>query len=222
MNGWTMTEIKTILNRRIPATNIECIFDPETHTYRDLYGKEYPSVTQILAHAKLVDYSMVPDEYRISAFTRGTAVHWVTQLEDEGMLNYRRLSKKMRGYRKAWNTWKKASGFVTMKIEQHFIDSRGYAGTPDRVGQLPATAQIPCKTFAIVDIKTGAAIVDGTRFQLSAYSAHYGGVRAFRRIALLLKEDGTYKVREFSVDTAEHDYSTFFHALKNWKESDGN
>jgi hypothetical protein len=196
---------------------LEAIFNREDHTYSDSYGVEYPSVTRILNHAKLCDFSMVPEYYRDKGLKRGSAVHWITQLEDEGALNYRKLTKQMRGYRMAWKAFKAASGFVPMEIERPFIDSRGFAGTPDRKGTLPPTLQIPYKSLAIVDIKTGRAVMDYVRYQISAYASHHGGINALRRIGVALHDDGTYKVREFPLDTALHDLSVFLEALKRYK-----
>ena len=194
------------------------IFDPADHSYRDSEGKLYPSVTQILKAGGLVGYAGVSDEQRTSAMELGTRVHWMLQLYDEGALNTRKLSKAMRGYLKAWRTWKAASGFTVCSIEDRFIydlDSE-YAGTIDRIGVF--TPGIP----VILDIKTGTAIPDWVRIQLAAYA--YGVVpssklRFTRRIAFQPYPDGTYKIKEYPPSSLAVDFAKFMEALKKIKEN---
>jgi hypothetical protein len=52
----------------------EIAFDPATHTYT-LDGEVLPSVTQILAWARIIDFSQIPEPYLQAARDRGTAVH---------------------------------------------------------------------------------------------------------------------------------------------------
>ena len=183
-------------------------FDPASHIFRK-QGIEVPSVTQVLARAGICDYSFVDEETREYSMARGTSVHWMTQLEDEGGLDYRRVPWKLRGYRKAWRAWKQASEFRPVTIEQQFISRYGYAGIIDRVGSLPPLYY----PNVVVDIKTGA-VPDWARYQLAAYSVFAAGdnpkyAAHFRRIAVRLCLDGTYKVREFPRATWQLDWCKF-------------
>lgn len=189
-------------------------FDRATHEYRDGDGVIRPSVTTILADAGIVDFSAVKQEIREKAMKRGTSVHWLLQLHDEGCLNYRTVPKAMRGYRQAWITWRERSGFCPLLIEQPFISPHGYAGTPDRFGTFPNG------TCAVVDIKSGMGdVADHVRFQLAPYARWYqlDLNKIPRRIGVQLHHDGTYRVREFEPRTLAYDFSRFYAALLEWK-----
>ena len=144
----------------------EVIFSEEKHEYRDVSGKLYPHVTGILRDAGVIDYSFIGSIKRETYLARGKRIHWLLQLEDENALNYRKVVKSMRGYRKAWNAWKRVSGFVPVLIEHPFIHlGLGYAGTIDRFGYFQSMPNIP----VVVDIKTGVTIPDWVRLQVAAY-----------------------------------------------------
>jgi|ERR1700674_2849944 len=193
------------------------LFDPVKHEYRDAYGKQVPSVTQILAKAGLCDFSFVEEEVLARSMHRGTSVHWMLQLEDEGALNYRQVPIGLRGYRRAYLAWKDASGFLPELIEKQFISHYGYAGTVDRFGHLPRTANYPNGSSAVVDLKTGE-VQEWTKFQLVAYAirmhANPHFAQTIRRIALALRADGTYSVKEFPAGTWEHDWAVFIEARR--------
>jgi hypothetical protein len=193
------------------------LFDPVKHEYRTAAGVLVPSVTQILGRSGICDFSFVAQEIRERSMERGSSVHWMLQLEDEGALNYRQVPLGLRPYRKAYLDWKRSSGFVPEVIEQQFISHYGYAGTLDRYGSLPPTSLFPKGSKAIVDFKTGE-IADWVRYQLAAYSIkihrHPAMARTIRRIALALRADGTHKVREFGAGSWEHDFSVFIEAKR--------
>jgi hypothetical protein len=193
------------------------LFDAAKHEYRNAKGIAVPSVTQILALAGICDFSFVEEERRIAAMERGTSVHWLLQLEDEGALNYRQVPLRLRPYRKAWQDWKKASGFMPELIEHQFISHYGYAGTIDRYGTLPPTATWPNGSKAIIDLKTGE-VADWTRLQLVGYAMRMHSIlaiaRRIRRIAVALRANGTYSVREFPQSTFEVDWSKFIQAKR--------
>lgn len=193
------------------------LFDPIKHEYRDSRGVVIPSVTQILAKSGLCDFSFMDEEIMSRSMQRGSSVHWLLQLEDEGALNYRQVPLRLRPYRKGYLTWKKASGFRPEMIEQRFISHFGFAGTLDRFGTFPSTHTFPNGSHAIVDLKTGA-ICEWVRYQLAAYSTRIHPrptlARTVRRIALALRSDGTYSVKEFKPETWEHDFSVFMEAKR--------
>jgi hypothetical protein len=190
-------------------------FDQETHIFRRSDGERVLSVTQILAKAGLCDFSAVPAEFRDRGLKRGTSVHWLTQLEDEGALDYRTVPKSLRPYRKGWNAFKAATGFHPIAIEFKFIFD-DFAGIIDRAGSFPPTSMFSGGTHAILDIKSGAAIPDHTRFQLCAYSVGFmqniALARFVRRIAVRLTPDGKYSVKEFPLSSFDTDWSTFCRA----------
>lgn len=192
-------------------------FDPIKHEYFSLSGERKPSVTWILQQSGLVDFSFLEDEVRERAMARGKSVHWMLELEDQGRLNYRTVPKALRPFRKAYLDWKKASGFYPELIEHRFISRFGFAGTLDRYGRLPACEMFPRGSKAVIDLKTGSA-QDAVRFQLAPYTI---GVcdkpvvaKSIRRIALILRPDGSHQVKEFYRDTWDHDWAVFCEAKK--------
>lgn len=195
------------------------IFDPAKHEYRNAQGNVVWSVTQILASAGICDFSYVEEERRIAAMTRGTSVHWLLQLEDEGALNYRQVPLRLKPYRKGYMSWKAASGFLPDRnwIEKQFISHYGYAGTVDRFGMFPPTPLYPKGTVGVIDFKTGE-IPDWVRLQLVAYAmrTHVNPAiaRRTRRIGLALRANGTYAVREFSEASWDTDWARFMKAKK--------
>ena len=195
------------------------LFDPAKHEYRNAQGNVVWSVTQILCGAGICDFSFVEEEIRKASMERGTSVHWLLQLEDEGALNYRQVPLRLRPYRKAYQDWKKASGFIPERayIERQFISHYGFAGTMDRYGALPPTTMFPFGSSAVVDFKTGE-IPDWVRFQLAAYArtihANHQMARNIRRIALALRANGTYSVKEFPSQTFDYDWARFMKAKK--------
>jgi hypothetical protein len=195
-------------------------FDPIRHEYRNAAGVAKPSVTWILAKSGLCDFSFVDDEVRERAMARGRSVHWMTRLEDEEALDYRKVPGRLRPYRKAYNNWKRSSWFVPEIIEQPFISPRGYAGTPDRIGSFPPTDMFPRGSRAVLDLKTGA-VYEWTRYQIALYAVgvtkHIWQAKMLRRIALALRADGTHQVKEFSLSTWDSDFSIAMEALRRTK-----
>jgi hypothetical protein len=192
-------------------------FNAERHEYTDASGIVYPSVTTLLAHAKIIDFSVVREDIRQRSMKRGTSVHWTCQLYDEGALNRRTVPKALRGYLKAWITWRERSGFEPTLIERPFISPYGYAGTPDRVGEF----MLVCgNSPALIDLKTGEGpILDAVRLQLAAYVDYYRPAwGALRRVAVKLHADGTYHAKEFPQTSYAIDRARFFAALQSYKD----
>ena len=193
------------------------IFDPVKHEYRNSNGLQVLSVTQILSLAGICDFSFVEEEIRVRSMERGTSVHWLLQLEDEGALDPRKIPLRLRPYRRAYLYWKDSSGFKPDLIERQFISHYGYAGTVDRYGHLPKTPNYPNGSSAVVDFKTGE-VPDWVRYQLVAYAmrmhANPGVARTVRRIALALRADGTYGVKEFPASTWDTDWATFLESKR--------
>lgn len=190
-------------------------FDAERHEYSDEHGKIYPSVTQVLKAGGVFNgYAGISDEQRAAAMDLGTRVHWMLQLYDEGALNVRKLKKPMRGYLKAWRTWKQYSGFIVAGIEQRFISPLGYAGTVDRHGYI-MHPHIP----VMLDIKTGA-IPDWVKIQLAAYvRGLFPDAPFVRRITFNPAADGTYKIKEHPPASLAVDFAKFTEALRRMNDN---
>jgi hypothetical protein len=194
-------------------------FCAATHTYSDEHGKKSPSVTTLLAHGGIVNFDAIREDIRERSMKRGTSVHWITELSDLGALKPRSAPKALRGYLKAWRSWRENSGFTPLLIEKPFISPHGYAGTPDRFGSFPNG------TWAVVDLKTGEGdIADYTRYQLAPYAKWYAvteGKFGIRRIGVKLHSDGTYRAKEFPVNTMPLDFAKFYGCLVKWKKEQG-
>ena len=191
---------------------IPFVFTPETHTFMTRDGPRL-SVTQILAKNGICDFSFVDQETRLYSMDRGSKVHWLTELEDGGGLNYRTVPKWLRGFRKGWNTWKRRSSFQINSIEERFVSRFGFGGIIDRTGMFPPSVFMGWGMSAVVDIKTGA-IADWVAYQLAPYAVWAAGdnpkrAEYIRRIALRLKADGSYTVREFPCCSFRMDWAQF-------------
>lgn len=191
-------------------------FDPERHEFSK--GDQIiPSVTQVLARAGLCDFSFVEEDVRLHAMDRGRSVHWMLQLEDEGLLDYRRVPRALRPYREAYKTWKQRSEFHVIGIEERFVSPHGFAGIIDRTGSFPATTMYLAGTTAVIDFKTGET-PDWVRYQLAAYALgiepKVALARNIRRIAMSLFADATYKIKEYPLCTFDSDIARFLHELR--------
>lgn len=197
----------------IPVT-----LDHDTHLYYD-EGQVIPcqSVTGILDESGISNYDSVPKEFRDRGMYRGTQVHWMIRLQMQGILNYRKVPVFLRPYRKAFNTWLNRSGFIPVWTERSFFHPTfGFTGTLDLAGRFTVAKYDTDGMTAIIDIKTGYSVMEWVKLQLCAYSTFvYSDLRRaryVRRIALLLKPDGTYRIREFPIETWDLDFATFIQA----------
>lgn len=200
----TITPVNTLASTQL-------VFDPIKHKYT-YQGEVIPSVTQILKHAGIVDYSFIAPDVLAAAMERGSHVHLATQYLDEGDLDQDGLDPAIIGYLKAYERFKYDSGFVPDKIEEQIINLQyKYAGTIDRTGALNGKQNI------LLDIKTGS-IPAWTGIQLAAYAAGLGGT--WQRIGLQLNADGTYSCKDFHNPT---EFNLFLSALAiyRWKQKNG-
>jgi len=176
------------------VTTNKLIFDEETHLYT-LSGERLPSVTQVLEELKLSDFSSVSDTRMEAALDFGKAVHLATQYDDKKTLDENTLDEKIRPYINAWRSFKKDYRVRIKKIEQRVMSKKyRYAGTFDRVA-------IVMDYLSVVEIKTSVVIPKSACLQLVAYKDAYNsenpGRTLSRRYAVLLKDDGTYKVEDY-------------------------
>jgi hypothetical protein len=162
-------------------------FDPVEHIY-SLNGVAVPSVTQILSDVGIVDYSQIPDGIRVMALERGRQVHLITQFFDENDLG--RFDPKLAGYLDAWKRFREETGFVPELIEhQVYNEVWDFAGTLDRTGVMAGAR-------CLADIKTGI-VPYWAAFQTAAYASCFDKPATFRRMAVGLLPDGSYRIHEF-------------------------
>jgi Protein of unknown function (DUF2800) len=192
-------------------------FDKDRHLYT-WKGEPKPSVTQILAADGICDYSFVRMEDRLAAMERGKTVHWMLQLDDEGLLQ-NRVSSELQGYRSAWREAKKNLGIKVLKVEPSFYcEQYDYCGTPDRV-------VVADDKLAIVDFKTGS-VLPWAAIQMASYVMGvflkgwlWGTPELVRRIGLQLNADGSYRKKEFGYQDFCRDWAKFLRARENTRET---
>jgi hypothetical protein len=182
-------------------------FEASTHTYR-VAGQVIPGVTTILKDAGLIDYSMIPQEVLLVASQRGTAVHQALQYLDDGTLDESSVDLSIAGYIEAYKRFCDESGFVPGHIEHRvFHPAYRYAGTLDRTGVFRGSS-----APVLLDFKTGI-VLPGHRLQLAAYTHCMPAPRRFRRCALKLNADATYRLHEFPASEYQRDVEVFLSAL---------
>lgn len=179
------------------------------HTY--LYNaQEYPSVSAVLAIVR--DFSQIGTVTLEAARAFGENVHHATHLYDLGTLDEARLSPALAPYLEAWKRFLDESGAIVIASERRVISTRyGYAGTIDRLLQMPTYLLLP-------DLKSTAAVPATVGAQTAAYAKAYKemlGVEP-RRACIQLREDGNYRVSHRR-DPA--DWSLFLSCLNVYKHN---
>lgn len=176
--------------------------DEVTHSYA-YQGVRVISVTQALTACHLIDNEWFTDYAR----QRGKAVHLGTQLDDEGDLDEASLAPEILPYVEAHRRFKADTGFVPEMIESRICLPRlGYAGTLDRYGTIG-------KQKTIVDYKTGE-IYPWVRLQLAGYANGLTYPAAIQRLAVRLKNDGTYRVVSYPILDFARDLADFLACVR--------
>ena len=148
--------------------------------YTDEKGDHYPSVTTILeAYPKTYQFyewlkanGDDADKVRDAAGVRGSSVHGLTEIYDNGLeVNLLNENNTPQYSLEVWSMFERYVDFSNrynpnhLLVEQNFI-GLGFAGTIDRV------TTIEGKTY-ILDIKTSNSIYDSYWLQLAAYRELY-------------------------------------------------
>lgn len=186
-------------------TTMQTSFDAATHEYR-INGRVVPSVTQIIESLGMIDATWYTEQSRAI----GHLVAEATAIDDNFGLAEDSIDPAIAGYVAAWRRFRLDSQCTIDRVESQCFDPLGrYAGTLDR---LITIYDRP----AIVDIKTGAEEY-WHRLQLAGYQSLIAMPHA-RRLAIYLRDDGTYSCVEFSDVT---DAGVFDSALNvvTWKRN---
>ncbi len=175
-------------------------FKEEGHVY-SVGGITYPSVTQVLSGCGIVDYSVLdnlPDETRDFYLERGRRVHLATELYDLDELDVTSVDAADMGYLQTWECFRREWKFIPFPggIEvRRYHPTLGYAGTIDRLGTMERTYEWKMDPLNVVlDIKTGVSLPWWIDLQLTGYAGLLDEPRLWRRVAVLLRKDGTYLV----------------------------
>ena len=166
-------------------------FDDVKHLYT-VGGVRVPSVSRILRPLTTAVYGEIDRETLRRAADFGTAVHACTELLDLDELDEDSVIPEWSPYLDAYKRWKTATRPAILQIEDR-LGCGKYAGTLDRICVINGERWV-------IDIKTTSSIHPHVGVQLAAYVAlaegFYGGT--YRRAALQLRGDGSFKVTEFS------------------------
>ncbi|HEY9874608.1 MAG TPA: PD-(D/E)XK nuclease family protein [Candidatus Obscuribacterales bacterium] len=190
----------------------ELIFKPGIHQYYQ-GGREIPGVTKILNHFGIVDLSFVHEDILRTCRDRGTNVHLLYALYDQGDLGE---------YDPAWNPWLNAWKKFLNDFKPEIIaveiplSSRlwNLAGTIDRI--------IRTKEGGVIDIKTGVP-QKATALQTAAYKIlveeNFPNIKIKFRWTLKVEPDN-YRIIEHKDRTDEHVFKGLVQAY-NWKLNKG-
>lgn len=170
-------------------------------------------VTELLAEAGLIDRTWFSEE----GATRGTYVHQACHYYDMGWLDEEVLDPALVPYLQGWVKFLNDTGVNIIRSEDRIDSERlGVTGQPDRIVEWPKVG------FAIIDIKSGS-LQPFTAIQLAAYKllANEAYQPAnYKRFAVNLPGDGTYKVKEYK-DRADEGIFLAALAIHNWKLNHG-
>lgn len=187
-------------------------FNAERHEYT-VDGQRVPSVTQVLR--PLYDFSHVSPEVLAAKGELGTAVHLACELDDADDLDEATVGESVRPYLDGYRLFKQHKATRVIATEQVVSHRLGYAGKLDLITEFDDARWL-------VDWKTPLVISPAVALQTAAYVAALppelappAGMKQ-KRAALQLKNDGTYKLHEFS---DPNDFAVFvsFLNVHTWK-----
>lgn len=188
------------------------VFNAERHEYT-VDGQRVPSVTQVLG--SLYDFSHVPPAVLAAKGELGTAVHIACELDDDADLDEASVSDAVRPYLDGYRLFKQHKLTRVTATEQIVSHRLGYAGKFDLLTEFDDARWL-------IDWKTPLVISPAVALQTAAYVAALppelappAGMK-LKRAALQLKNDGTYKLHEFS---DPNDFAVFvsFLNVHTWK-----
>lgn len=177
-------------------------FDEAAHAYF-LDGHRLPSVTQVLERTGIVDYSFIPPATREMALERGSAVHAAIALDLENDLDEASVEPIM-GYVQAARNARRDLGIAKPDLfeQRGYHPQYRYAGTVDLIaGDL------------LLDWKTNSAEW-WVRLQTAAYAAMQPEPGRFKRMAVELHDDGSYRLETFKVSDYQRDFNDYLCCLR--------
>ena len=149
---------------------------------------------------------------------RGKMIHKATELYDGGVLDLATLDDRIKGFVGGWMHFRAEVPSRMLAIEEDVSHARlGYCGRLDRIIKAPSVCRWPC----MLDIKTNEADI-GTRLQLSGYKLALGRkAKQYGRMAVELREDGTYKLTVYYNDREDAAAWIAAVSLASWMNANG-
>jgi len=166
-------------------------FDHDTHTYINHLGEERPHITGMLLRCGEIDDTWFTEE----SCVRGTAVHDLTLMYDQGALDVAECVSPYKGYLLAHVDATRALRPTWHHVEEAFMHpTLGFGGRPDRAG-------IVWKRRTVLDGKSGPAAKSHqlqTALQAILMAAQQPGIlpEQYQRLALYWQKNGKYKIVE--------------------------
>lgn len=163
-------------------------FDPVPHEYK-WNNIVVPGVTETLE--RMQSFAGVSRDVMEAAQLRGSMVHLMAQYHDEDCLDESQFTAEELSYLPGWKKFIADHKPNWTAIERPFYNTvYGYAGTPDREGDMEWRDG---RFDSVIDIKTAVAKHPVWPLQLAAYDQ---GKRR-RRGTVQLASDGTYRLLEW-------------------------
>ena len=175
-------------------------FDAERHVYY-VDGEAKMSTTQILKASGVVDDRWYNEEVR----WRGSEVHAVTAARDKS--ENPPVMQKFMPYVLAWEHFKVERKFKPVMVEKQLYDeSLDTCGTLDRLGCFEDG-----KIDVIIDLKTSESgnIPKWVALQTASYGHALDPKALWRRMAVILMPDATFRVEPYPIDTYLKDVAAF-------------
>lgn len=183
-------------------------FDAESHLYY-VDGERKISTTQVLKRGGVVDDRWYTELHR----WRGGQVHLATAAEDTG--NIPKLEPQYLPFLLAWRKFKTERKFRPVMVEQIVYDDLlDTCGTLDRLGCFDnGLADV------LIDLKTSntGQIPAWVALQTASYGHALDPKAIYRRMAVVLMPDATFRVEPYPADTyLKHvrDYQALVHAVR--------
>lgn len=184
-------------------------FYEEGHRYV-VNGVELPSVTKVIA--PLYDWGYIKQEVLDYKAELGKAAHAATALFDKNMLDETSVDPAIAKYFEAWKRFLDANKPTWWMIEQPLASPElGFAGTPDRIGQLANMEEL-----VTLDIKCTVAIDRAVGVQLAGYrklvqANHAEKLEQYpprmQRLAVQLLPTGLYRIQSFRDPNDYHEFN---------------
>jgi hypothetical protein len=166
--------------------------DDEEHIYY-YQGRKVPGITRLME--PIHSYDGVPEWILERKAELGSFVHLATELDDLGTLDEASLSQDVAAYLEAWRSFRRKHGGRIHAVEPKlFHHGLGFAGQPDRLMEVDTP-------YDVLEIKTTSRLFNAVGVQLMAQKmlleAAVPGMQVGKRLAIQLKADGRYTLREY-------------------------
>jgi hypothetical protein len=187
-------------------------YDDHRHRYWDEQGR-IPSVTQVLSAGDIGGYEVyrfmqakAPE--KLAAYgQRGRAVHHMTQLFDDGLLDRATLDPLLEPWLIAYEKFHELFNPEMLSIERIVFHRRHrYAGRLDRIMLINGKRWL-------VDIKSGL-VLEAAQYQTAAYLACLPQPWLYDRMLLQLRPDATIHIETPEKSAYFTQFSVFLHALE--------